>query len=86
MDILLKIDQVPLEFKRPMNQISQINRRAGDRVELDCTFNGRPTPKILWLKGKSLLDMSQSTFLLENNNARYHIFLSLSSFLQGFSL
>lgn len=66
----LEIDQVPMEFKKAMNQLSQINRRAGDNVELDCTFNGRPKPKIVWFKGKSLLDLSQSTFLLENNNAR----------------
>ena len=53
-----------------MDSVTQINRRSGDPVELDCSFNGRPKPKILWMKGKSLINMSQVTLLYEKNKTR----------------
>lgn len=53
-----------------MDSVVNINRRAGDPIELDCSFNGRPKPKILWMKGKSLLNISELTFLFENNKTR----------------
>ncbi len=64
------IDSVPLEFKRLSDKVSRINRKAGDSIELDCIFNGRPKPKIIWLRGKLHINISQTTFQFENDKGR----------------
>ncbi len=57
-------------FKNIFQQVSRLDRKAGDYVKLDCTFNGRPKPKLVWMKGKLLFNSSDSTLQFEDNNAR----------------
>ncbi|CAF0830837.1 unnamed protein product [Adineta steineri] len=62
-----------LEFKNNLQLISRLDRKAGDNVELDCQFNGRPKPKLVWLKGKLPLKNDDSTLQFGDNNGSISI-------------
>ncbi|CAF4523047.1 unnamed protein product [Rotaria sp. Silwood1] len=61
-------DPAPLQFKNNLQTVSQLDRKLGDNVEFDCKFNGRPKPKIIWLKGILPLDVHDSTLQFGDNN------------------
>jgi len=50
--------------------MARIDRKAGTDVEFDCSYDGRPNPKIIWLKGTTPLIIDDSTLQLRNNNGR----------------
>ncbi len=64
------VDPVPLEFTNNLQTVSRLDRKAGSNVELDCKFNGRPKPKLIWLKGKLPLKNDDSTLQFGDNNER----------------
>ena len=64
------LDPVKLQFKNNLPSTARIDRKAGTNVEFDCSYNGRPQPKILWLKGKAPLAADDSTLQFRDNNGR----------------
>ncbi len=69
-DFLLYLDPVPLQFKTNLPSVSRIDRKAGTNVDLDCSYNGRPQPKVVWLKEKLPLVTDDSTLQFRDNNGR----------------
>ncbi|CAF4341318.1 unnamed protein product, partial [Rotaria sp. Silwood2] len=61
-------DSIPLKFKNNLQTVSKLDRKPGDNVEFDCKFNGRPKPKILWLKGNLPLVNHDWTLQFGDNN------------------
>ncbi|CAF1140999.1 unnamed protein product, partial [Rotaria sordida] len=61
-------DPVPLRFKNNLQTVEKIERKAGTNVEFDCLYDGRPQPKIKWLKGKLPLSNDDSTLQIRDNN------------------
>jgi hypothetical protein len=68
--LIFFIDPVLLQFKNNLPLMARIERKAGTNVEFDCSYNGRPKPKIIWLKGTIPLIIDDSTLQLRDNNGR----------------
>ena len=64
------LDPVPLKFKKNLTAVVEIERKAGTDVEFDCTYEGRPQPKITWIRGKLPWIPDDSTVKLRENNGR----------------
>lgn len=62
------VDPVPLRFKSNLPAVSRLDRKAGENVQFDCTFTGRPKPKLIWLKGKLPLKNDDSTMEFNDYN------------------
>ncbi len=69
-DTYFFVDPIPLQFKNNLPSVIRINQKASTDVEFDCSYNGRPQPKITWLKGKLPLTFNDSTFQFRENNGR----------------
>jgi hypothetical protein len=68
--IIFCLDPVPLQFKNNLPSVTRIDGKSGTNVEFDCSYDGRPEPKILWLKGKAPLNADDSTLQFRDNNGR----------------
>ncbi|CAF0895692.1 unnamed protein product [Adineta ricciae] len=66
-------DPIPLQFRNNLSSVSKIDGKTGINVDFDCTYNGRPQPKVVWLKGKLPLISDDSTLQLRENNGSIHI-------------
>ncbi|UJR28561.1 hypothetical protein I4U23_009794 [Adineta vaga] len=62
-----------LKFKTNLSSVIKIDRKTGIDVEFDCTYYGKPQPKIVWLKGNMPLISDNSTLQLRDNNGSIHI-------------
>ena len=67
---MLSLDPVRLQFKNNIPAVARIDRKAGTNVEFDCSYNGRPQPKVVWLKGKLPLINDDATLQYRDNNGR----------------
>jgi hypothetical protein len=70
LEILFFIDPIPLQFENYLQPVSRLDRKAGDNVQFDCKFTGRPKPTLVWFKGKLPLSNSDSTLQFNDNNGR----------------
>ncbi|CAF1068038.1 unnamed protein product [Adineta steineri] len=66
-------DPVQLQFKTNLPAVSKIDRKSGTNVDFDCSYDGRPQPKIVWWKGKVPLISDDSTLQFRDNNGSIHI-------------
>ncbi|CAF1076010.1 unnamed protein product [Rotaria sp. Silwood1] len=66
-------DPVPLRFKNNLPAIEKLERKSGTNVVFDCLYDGRPQPKVIWLKGKLPLSSDNSTLQIRDNNGSVHI-------------
>lgn len=64
------LDPVQLQFKNNLPSVVRINEKASTDIEFDCSYLGRPQPKVTWLKGKLPLVSGDSTLQFRNNNGR----------------
>ena len=69
-EFLLDSISIPLVFKTNLPDVSRLNKNANEDVKLDCTFDGLPRPKVVWLRGKLPLKYSESTYQLKDHNGR----------------
>ena len=65
------LDLVQLQFQTNLPSVSKLSRKAGDNILLDCLYEGRPKPKIQWLKGKLPLVRDDPTLQFGNDDQRY---------------
>jgi hypothetical protein len=68
--VLLFIDPAPLKFENNLQLLTRLDLKAGDDVEFDCKYNGRPKPKVVWFKGTLPLNSELSTLQFGDNNER----------------
>lgn len=61
---------VPLEFKSKLPSVVHIDEKPYTNITLDCSYNGRPMPKMSWFKGKLSLASNDTTLQLRDNNGR----------------
>jgi hypothetical protein len=67
---LLSVDPVTLQFKNSLPSVARIDRKTGANAEFDCSYDGRPQPKIVWLRGKLPWSSDDPTLQLRDNNGR----------------
>ncbi|CAF1023509.1 unnamed protein product [Adineta ricciae] len=66
-------DPEQLQFKTNLPTVLRLDRKSGENVEFDCKFDGRPKPKLVWLKGKTPLKNDDSTLQFSDNNGSISI-------------
>lgn len=67
---MIFLDPAPLQFKNARESVVRIHEKASTDVEFDCSYLGRPQPKVTWFKGKLPLGSGDTTLQFRNNNAR----------------
>jgi hypothetical protein len=67
----LFLDPVTLTFKNNnLPTVTRLDRKAGANAEFDCSYNGRPKPKLVWFKGKLPWSSDDPTLQIRDNNGR----------------
>lgn len=62
-------EPVPLTFKdKQVLSVVKMERRTGENIVLDCSYNGRPKPKINWYRGKLALNVDGTTVKFDEEN------------------
>ncbi|CAF1308987.1 unnamed protein product, partial [Didymodactylos carnosus] len=62
-------DPLPLTFNDKRSNVLKIFRQSGTDIHLDCSHQGRPQPKVIWLKGKQLVKYDPTITFGPNNSS-----------------
>ncbi|CAF0763540.1 unnamed protein product, partial [Didymodactylos carnosus] len=62
-------DPLPMGFITPLNPNPKLYRSSGADIYLDCNHQGRPQPKVIWLKGQQPVKYDSTITFGPNNGS-----------------